>query len=372
MERFDAVVIGGGPAGLAASIAAARAGLSVLVADVNEPPIDRLCGEGLLPDALAALSQLGVPFAAAGAQFDGISFHENTCNFSAAFPGHPGIGLRRTVLHTSLVDAAERAGVSIRFKTRAVIESPGQVRIGGQSVACHYIVGADGHHSLVRDHAGLSIAASKPAGLRQRQRIASGMHYQCPPWSRFVEVHWTGNVQAYVTPVRPDEVSVAVICRHRQVRADEALALFPVLQDRLATAPKISREQGATSHMLRLPRVVKDHIALIGEASGSVDAITGEGLSLIFLQAIALGEALRLGDLRHYQREHRKILWRARWMARLLLSLSAFPAWRSRVFQALATEPRAFQNLLGMHVGERPKVFGPGGCGGLAAQLLLG
>ena len=54
----DVFVIGGGPAGLAAAIAARQRGFDVLVADGAEPPIDKACGEGLLPDGLAALERL--------------------------------------------------------------------------------------------------------------------------------------------------------------------------------------------------------------------------------------------------------------------------------------------------------------------------
>lgn len=371
MKRFDAVVIGGGPAGLAASIAAARAGLSVMVADVHVPPIDKLCGEGLLPDALQALGELGVG-SLRGAPFTGISFHENERAFAGSFSGQGALGVRRTLLHEALTAAAEREGVKLFWRTRAERISTGKVKVGAETFACHYVIGADGMHSRVRQSAGLSVRASGPRGLRERQRLASGCHYRCAPWSRNVEVHWAGSVQAYVTPVAGDEVSVAVISRARQVRAQESLDLFPVLRARLAAAARVSREQGAASMMLRLPRVVAGDTILIGEASGSVDAITGEGLSLVFRQALALGDALRSGDLDAYQKEHRRILWRSRWMARMLLSLSEQPRWRSRVFAAFVREPRAFENLLNMHVGSRPKIFGAGGCTDLCAQVLFG
>jgi len=259
----------------------------------------------------------------------------------------------------------------MRWKTRAEVMSPRIVRVGQKEVFCRYIIGADGHRSLVRNRAGLSTKASLSNGWRRRQRLASGCHYRCAPWSRFVEVHWTGNVQAYVTPVSHAQVSVAVLCRDRQVRADEALKLFPALQTRLAGAERMGREQGAASLMLQLPRVVAGDVALIGEASGSVDAITGEGLSLVFRQALALGEAFRLGDLEHYQRQHCRIQWRSRWMARLLLSLSEYPRWRGRVFHALAAETGTFENLLNMHVGHRPRLLGAGGCTELFAHLLF-
>ena len=60
MNSTDVFVIGGGPAGLAAAIAARQKGLRVIVADGAEPPIDKACGEGLMPDGLAALGHLGI------------------------------------------------------------------------------------------------------------------------------------------------------------------------------------------------------------------------------------------------------------------------------------------------------------------------
>jgi len=51
----EILVIGGGPAGLAAAIAARKKGFEVHVADGAEPPIDKACGEGLMPNTLALL-----------------------------------------------------------------------------------------------------------------------------------------------------------------------------------------------------------------------------------------------------------------------------------------------------------------------------
>ena len=370
MLQYDAIVIGGGPAGLAASIAAARAGLSVLLTDVRQPPIDKLCGEGILPDGRAALEELGVQLQdEAGRQFQGISFHEDKRSFSGSFPGSPGLGMRRTVLHRAMLEAAEREGVVTRWQTRAELLAPGLVRIGKDDVRSRYVIGADGQRSMVRQAAGIS---SDFASLRHKQRLASGRHYACAPWSQFVEVHWSGRTQAYVTPVSSSEVGVAFLSSDPTFRPDTALDAFPILHERLAGIPVVGKTQGGTSIVLRLRKVVDGTTALIGEASGSVDAITGEGLTLLFRQAIALGSALRSGNLQQYQQEHRRILRRARLMSSLLLGLGGYPRWRSRVFQAFSAEPRAFQNLLAVHIGERPRLFGEGGCAGLATQLLFG
>ncbi len=201
MNEYDAIIVGGGPAGLAASIAAAHAGLSVLVADVRQPPVDKLCGEGILPGGLAALQALGVDVTTAVSHpFDGISFHEDDAGFSAAFTGQAGLGMRRTRLHALLVDAACREGVTLCWQTRAEWLAPGLVRVGSETLRCRYVIGADGQRSLVRVAAKLSGDFS---GLRCRQRLASGSHYACAPWSRLVQVYWHGRTQAYVTPRQP-------------------------------------------------------------------------------------------------------------------------------------------------------------------------
>src|SRR5207245_4735336 len=60
LKSTDVFVIGGGPAGLAAAIAARQQGFRVCVADGAQPPLDKACGEGLMPDGLPALEQLGI------------------------------------------------------------------------------------------------------------------------------------------------------------------------------------------------------------------------------------------------------------------------------------------------------------------------
>jgi flavin-dependent dehydrogenase len=155
-----------------------------------------------------------------------------------------------------------------------------------------------------------------------------------------------------VTPLADDEVCVAMTTRDRSPRLDAALAEFPEIQKRLANAIPTSAEMGAVTASRRLHCVHGGNVALVGDASGSVDAITGEGLELSFKQAAAFARSLRAGDPRRYQREHEAMGGRIRARAALLLSLDRHPALRRKVLATLARWPKMFQLLIDAHNGQ--------------------
>jgi flavin-dependent dehydrogenase len=97
--------------------------------------------------------------------------------------------------------------------------------------------------------------------------------------------------------------------------------------------------------------VQSGRIALIGEAAGSVDAITGEGLSIAFRQAAELAAAMRDNSLDRYQKAHDRIMRAPQNMARLLLSMDGRHAFRGRVFGALEQQKEAFRRMLAIHTG---------------------
>jgi flavin-dependent dehydrogenase len=163
-----------------------------------------------------------------------------------------------------------------------------------------------------------------------------------------------------------------MISRDRSARYDQIFTDFPDVARRLESAEPTSPLKGALTATRRLDLVARGNVALIGEASGSVDAITGEGMALAFRQAIALGDALEIGDLGAYQAEHRRIGRLPGGMARLLLQMDRRPWLRRRVLRALATEPVLFPKLLAMHVGMlRPLQFAVSGSASLVWRLLI-
>jgi flavin-dependent dehydrogenase len=166
-----------------------------------------------------------------------------------------------------------------------------------------------------------------------------------------MELHWARIGEIYVTPVSSNQVCVALISRNPKLRLAEALQRFPELRARLEGADVSSREKGSLTSTCKLKRVSRGNVALIGDASGTVDAITGEGLCLAFSQALVLADCLRAGDLTRYEHEHRRLALRPLLMARLLLALDGRPRLQRRTLQVLQKRPDIFQRLLELHVG---------------------
>ena len=354
-EQTDVFVIGGGPAGLAAAIAARKKGFRVVVADGAQWPIEKACGEGLMPDTVAALRDLGVSLGACDGQvMRGVRFVGRASEVKALFPTECAIGMRRVALHSRMVEHAARCGVEMLWSTPVAGISQNGVTLAvgrhgeGSFVSARWIVGADGIGSRVRLWAGLDAAAA-----RQDYRYAVRRHYRMRPWSDLLEVHWGDRAQAYVTPVGGDEICVVTITGDRGAKAVELASEFPKLARRVAGADLTSTERGAITMMQKLRHVQRGNVALIGDASGSVDAITGEGLSLGFRQAMALAEAIERGDLGRYEAVHRRLARRPALMGRLMLALDGRPNLRERALRAMSRDARVFARLLAVHIGAK-------------------
>jgi flavin-dependent dehydrogenase len=345
--KTDVFVIGGGPAGLAAAIAAAQKGFKVIVADGDKPPLDKSCGEGLLPEALDVLRTLGVRLTAEdGITFRGIRFIDKNIVAEASFCHGKGMGVKRVALHAKLLERAEECGVRMMWRTPVTGISKHGVQAGGQEIAARWIIGADGTRSRAQDWIGL-----RPSRGAQF-RYASRRHYSAKPWADFTEVYWGTGLQAYVTPVAAEEVCVVLLTDSRPVRFEMAWKEFPLLRERVASAQMLGRERGGITAMQSLKRVCNERVALLGDASGGVDAITGEGLRLGFQQARALANALESGDLSEYQAEHRRLSRRPAIMGKILLLMGRHAELRSRGMQVLSRNPGIFSGLLALHVGE--------------------
>ena len=302
-----------------------------------------------MPESVIALRRLGAVMSPGDYfSFGGVRFQGSGVSVDASFPNGYGVGVRRGVLHDALASRAEDAGVTLLWGARVDGISDEGVVVEGSLIRSRWVIGADGSNSQMRLWSGLDHVTG------YARRFGFRKHFYVRPWAERVEVHWGACGQIYITPVSPDEICVVWLSRDRHQRIDHALAEFPELRDRLA-GTRADAERGAVSVSRRLRHVARGRVALIGDASGSVDAITGEGLSLAFQQAEALALALEAGDLRIYETEHRRAFRRPALMARLMLLMDRFPLIRHRALHALAAKPAIFSNLVAAHVAaERP------------------
>ena len=196
--QCDIFIAGGGPAGLAAAIAARQKGFSVIVADYARPPIDKACGEGLMPDAVLALSRLGITRGFnQGIPFRGIRFIDGKTSITGRFPHGHGWGIRRLTLHELLIQRATEAGVSVLWGTRVSGLKEGRVQLNGQTVESHWIIAADGQNSQVRKWMKLDRFHF------QHIRVGYTQHFRVAPWTDFVEVHWGRDCQSCDDSDRP-------------------------------------------------------------------------------------------------------------------------------------------------------------------------
>jgi flavin-dependent dehydrogenase len=355
----DVVIVGGGPAGLASAVALREVGMDVVLLERAREPVDKACGEGILPRGVAWLKEHRVRSLLTpdeSTRLTGIAYsNEDGIRAYAPLPAPGGLGVRRTVLERALLTRAQLLGVEVRHSlaTGYTIDGGGVlVEHAGGTVRAGMLVAADGLHSGLRAAAGLG------APRTHRRRFGLRRHFGCLPWSDAVEVHFARGAEAYVTPIGARAVNVALLFEawrsYGARNFDELLSSFPALAARLAGAEPVSPPRGAGPFFADVRGRVADRLALVGDAAGYVDAITGDGLSVAFSCASALADvaphALTGGASRaalsEYDRRARSSFRTYAFWAQLMCQLVERPWLRQLAVGTLARHPHLFAGLI--------------------------
>ncbi len=383
--KFDVVVIGAGPAGLSAAAALGARGISTLICESSRLPVDKACGEGIMPSGVADLQRLGVPFSelyARGLPFGGVRYiAESGLIAEASFAEGAGIGLRRVALSELLLARVRQLPhVALMQGVRAHLrrERPhnGQparlaVQIEGSLFEPRLIVGADGLNSRVRRHARIAFKTVPPLRWGVRR------HFQIEPWSDQVEVYWSRGVEAYVTPIAADQINVAFLFDRESFGGgtqgelfQKLMARFPELSQRLTGARGLGNPR-ASGPLHQWPaRPLTRGLVLLGDAAGYVDALTGEGVGAALRQALLLADVVaplltRTSDapiaaheLLRFVRAERRASRGARVLTKGLLWLKRHPGLLEHAIARLAADQRLFRHCLSANQGTAP-LLGP-------------
>jgi 2-polyprenyl-6-methoxyphenol hydroxylase-like FAD-dependent oxidoreductase len=342
----DVLVVGGGPAGLSAAIAARAKGLRVTLVESRRPPLDKACGEGLLPESVSALRALGIDLdAARNFPFTGIRFSDSASSVSAKFCGASAYGVRRTTLHRLLSERAAAVGVNLLWGVHISNQDSVSAEADGRRIFFRWLIAADGLNSTIRRRVGLN------SFFQAQSRFAFRRHFALVPWSDLVQVHWGENCQMIVTPTGAEEVCVALFTSDHHLRIERALDQFPALACRIAGARPTSAESGARTALARARFVVRGNVALVGDAACSIDGIAGQGLNLAFQAARHLANALATEDLRPYAAAHREVTSTPINITRLMLLMARYPWIRKKALRMFAAKPSFFANMMSIHTG---------------------
>jgi flavin-dependent dehydrogenase len=322
MNSPNILVVGGGPVGMACAIEARLAGLSVTVIEQRAGTVDKACGEGLMPGALPLLRRLGVT--PVGRDLVGVTYRSGKHSVSHRFAGGSGMGMRRTALHDAMRGRALELGAVFETDSvHAVSQDLASVVVecaSGARLEASYLLGADGLHSSVSKMVGLY----KEAPANRKKRYGIRQHFDAAPWSEFIEVYYTKSAEIYITPVSDGQVGVAVL-GPRGTDFEATIASVPELAKRLQGKSPSSQKSGAGSFPQLTHGRTKGRILLVGDASGYVDAITGEGLRLGFAQARVAIECILEEKPAKYERRWRLVSRDFRVLTQGLITLASSP-----------------------------------------------
>jgi geranylgeranyl reductase family protein len=354
MDEFDVVVIGAGPAGSTAALAAGRAGASVLLLDKAAFPRDKPCGDGIAPHALDVVRDLGVTGLEDGyAPVPSLRLVGPAGGAVARRHARPTYTIPRLIFDNRLVEAAIAGGAVLRRHTvRRIEERPGHVLIDGE-IAARTVIGADGAYSLVRKtlnqpangpgHLALAIRgyATAPTGEPEQRIVTAAARWPAYAWS-FPIGDGRANI-GYGEVLRGTPITRAHLL-------DRLAALLPDLSATDATDLRAHHLPLST----RRPLPARGRLLLAGDALSLINPFTGEGIFYAVLSGSLAGAAAAHADspARRYLAALRHRLGRHLRHSRAAALLGGQKWIVDAAVRAAAKDQRVFDSLIELGLGD--------------------
>ena len=287
---YDLIVIGGGPAGTAAAISAARAGARVLLLERGRFPRHKVCGEFVSAESLSVLAQLlnGSPdsFLANSLRIPRARvFIDEDVLETTVDP--PAASIIRFDLDDLLWHSAVRFGIDAR--QQVTVQSvagtgPFHVRTSAGEYPSRAVVNASGRWSNLTPRMPEE-STPKWLGLKA--------HFAEPSPELSVDLYFFENGYCGVQPVAPGRINACAM-----VRADvasnlnEVFTLHPALRRRSAAWKPLTDPVSTSPLIFRDPQPDQDGMLMVGDAAGFVDPFIGDGISLALRSGTLAAECL--------------------------------------------------------------------------------
>lgn len=320
MQRFDVIVIGGGPAGSTAATLLARKGRSVLLLEREHFPRFQI-GESLLPynndifrslgiverlDAEPFVPKLGATFITADGELGHAFRFGRTLPecYSRAYQVQRDRFDEVLLRHSGEQGVAIREGWTVRSidlsnPDLAVIETVNEAGVQEQFEAS-FVLDGSGHATVIGSRFGGKIESES---LR---KISFFAHYTnvAPPenaeefGNTVIAVLQSG--WFWLIPVSAEEMSVGLVVDREEFRQcgltpeellERTIAAAPYMAKRMAEAKRVSPVRSRKDFSYRMKRIVGPNFALIGDAAGFIDPIFSTGVFMAMKSAEIATEA---------------------------------------------------------------------------------
>ncbi|MER7167497.1 geranylgeranyl reductase family protein [Micromonospora sp. NPDC000207] len=288
---FDLVVVGAGPAGAAAALAARRRGARVLLLDRADFPRDKACGDGIAAHALDVLDQLGVTGAVDGyAPLPALRMIAPGGGSVARSLPRPAYTVPREVFDARLVAAAQAAGAQLRRHTVRRVEVRADRVVLDGVVEARTVVGADGAGSVVRRALGQPVNPGRHLALAIRGYAPA----RPGPAEQFIATsaaRWPA--YAWSFPIGDGRANVG----YGEVLRSDGLTRTHLLErmaDLLPETDPASVERLRAHHLplsTHRPVAGRGRVLLAGDALSLINPFTGEGIFYALLSGALAGAA---------------------------------------------------------------------------------